>query len=153
MWHDLDVGKSAGADHWGVLGVGTGCALESWIIRWDDEAEDEEGDDVENGDTPEHLLGGLWQRLSRVIGLSSGKTNQLGTSKGESGGDEHGTPSLESVAESAPVSCNRFGWWVGGWVSWEWWLICWWGSPVGASNVSRSGMWSAIEHNIAEGKN
>lgn len=136
VWHDLNVCEGAGADHWGVLGVGSGCALEGWIIRWDDEAEDEEGDDVEDGDTPEHLLGGRWKGLSRVVGLSSGKTNQLGTSESESGGDEDGAPSFESIAESGPVTWNLWSWWIGSWVSWEWWLVGWWRSPVGASNVS-----------------
>lgn len=136
VWHDGDVGKGAGADHWGVLGVGSGCALEGWVIRWDDEAEDEEGDDVEDRDTPEHLLGGLWKRLSRVVGLSSGETYQLGTSKGESGGDEDGAPSLESVAESGPVTWNLWSWWIGSWVSWERRLVGWWRSPVSASDVS-----------------
>lgn len=138
VWHDGNVGEGAGADHWGVLGVGSGCALEGWVIRWDDEAEDEERDDVEDGNTPEDLLGGLWKGLSRVVGLSSGETNQLGTSEGESGGDEDGAPSLESVAESRPVTCDLWSWWVGGWVSWEWRSAWWWSSPVSASNVSWS---------------
>ena len=139
VWHDGDIGQAAGADHWGVLGVGSGCALEGWVIRRDDEAEDEERDDVEDGDTPENLLGGLWKGLSRVVGLSSGETNQLSTSEGESGGDEDGTPSLESVLESRPVAWSLFGWWIGIWVGREWWItriVLWWRSPVSTSNVS-----------------
>ena len=139
VWHDGDVGEGAGADHWGVLGVGSRCALEGWIVRWDDKTEDEERDDVEDGNTPEHLLGGLWKGLSRVVGLSSGETNQLSTSEGESGGDEDGTPSLKSVLESRPIACSLFGWRIGVWVGWEWWItriVLWWRSPVSASDVS-----------------
>lgn len=150
---DLDAGKTAGADHWRVLGVGSGCTLEGWIIRWDDEAEEEQGEDVEDGDTPEHLLGGFWKGLSWVIGLSSGKTNKLCTSEGKSGGDEDGAPSLESVTESRPTSWDCLGWRISSWVSGERRVVCWRISPVQPSDVSRSGMRLATDLRDWESEN
>lgn len=96
---NLDLGLLEGADEWGVFGVGAGCLGEELIIGLDDQAEDEEGDDVEEGHTPEDLLGGLGEGLARVVGLGGSKTNQLGSSEGESGSDEDGAETLEAVLE------------------------------------------------------
>jgi len=67
--------------------------------RRDDEAEEEERDHVEEGDAPEHLLGGLGDRLSWVGGFCCGKTHQLSSTEGKGGSDEHGAETLETVAE------------------------------------------------------
>ena len=96
---DFNAGQDAGAHEWRVLGVGAAGSRELFVVGGDDEAEEEEGEDVEQSDTPEDLLGGLWKRLSGVVGLGSCETNQLGTGEGEGGSDEDGAEALESVLE------------------------------------------------------
>lgn len=78
------------------------------MVRWDNESEDEQGDDVEEGNSPEDLLGGLWEGLAGVGSFSSGKTDQLSSTESERSIDEDGAESLESIAGStgvAPVLC------------------------------------------------
>ena len=82
-----------------VSGVTTGGLGEVLVVGGDDEAEEEERDHVEEGDTPEHLLGGLGDRLSWVGGFCCGETHQLSSTEGKGGSDEHGAETLEAVAE------------------------------------------------------
>lgn len=102
-WENFDTGILEGQDEWRVLGIGTGGVGKVGIIRWDNETEDSKGDNVEEGDTPEDLLGSLWNGLSWVGGLSGGKTDQLGSSEGERGGDEDGAETVETVLEGSTV--------------------------------------------------
>lgn len=96
---DLDLGLLEGADEGGVFGVGAGCLGQKWVVTLDDEAQDEEGDDVEERHTPEDLLGGLGERFARVVGLGGGKADELGSGEGEGGGHEDGAETLEAVLE------------------------------------------------------
>ncbi len=115
VWKNGDLGEGHGADHWRVLGVGAAGFLEGGVVGWNNKTEEKEGNNIEDGNTPEDLLCGLWKGLSRVVGLSSGETNQLSTSEGKCGSDEDGTPSLKAVLKSRV-----------------------WGSPVFTSNVTVS---------------
>lgn len=106
-WKSLDVGKFESQDEWRVSGIGTGSSREILLIRSDDGAENEKGDDVEEGDTPEDLLGSLGNGLSWVVRLSSGKTDKLSSSESERCGDEDGTESLKTVLECSWLSPER----------------------------------------------
>jgi len=78
-------------------------------IRWDIQADQEEIDDVEDEDTPDDLLRSSGDFLSRVDGLGSSKTRELGTHVGEGCADEDAAKALKAVKETgpwrAPVSC------------------------------------------------
>jgi hypothetical protein len=99
----LDVGEVEGQDEWRVLGVCAGSSREGLVIGWDNGTEDEEGDDVEEGDTPEDLLGSLWDGLSWVIRLGGGETDQLSSSESEGCSNEDGAETLEAVLEGSWV--------------------------------------------------
>lgn len=74
-----------------------------WVVGGNDQADHEERDDVETCDAPKHLFGGGWERLSRVSGLSSGKTDKLGTAESKGSVDKDGAESLKPVSESARI--------------------------------------------------
>lgn len=98
-----DTGLLDRDDEGGGLGVGAGRTEQELGVAGDDEADDEGSQNVEDHDTPEHLLGGLGDGLGRVGGLSSGQTAQLGTGKGKGAGDEDGAEALEG-GEGARVT-------------------------------------------------
>ncbi|CAG9989383.1 unnamed protein product [Clonostachys byssicola] len=98
---DLDASVLDGKDEGGGLGVGTAGAQQTGVVRGEDEAEDEEVDDVEQGNSEEDLLASLGDGLAGSGRLSSGETNHLSTTEGEGGNDEDGAESSEAVAESA----------------------------------------------------
>ena len=85
----------------GSLGVGAGRTEEVGVIGRKNQADHEERDDVETCDAPKHLLGGGWEGLSRVSGLSGGKTDKLGPTESESRVDKDGAKSFEAVFECA----------------------------------------------------
>lgn len=85
---NLDTGVLNGKHEWRCLGVRARGTLESGVVRTDDETNNEQVDNVEEEDSPECLLGRLRDGLPGVVGLSSGKTNELSTTKGKSGGHE-----------------------------------------------------------------
>ena len=86
-------------DEWRVASVSSGCLGEVVIVGGDDETEEEEGDNIEERDSPEDLLGGLGDGLARVGGFSCSETNKLSSTKGKGSGHEHGAESLEAVSE------------------------------------------------------
>lgn len=79
----LDAGKLERQDEWRVAGVSAGGLGEVVVVRGDDEAEEEERDHVEEGDTPEDLLGGLGDRLAWVGGFCGSETDKFSSSEGE----------------------------------------------------------------------
>jgi hypothetical protein len=97
--HDDDIGEVGEADDTGPLGdndEGRGCHIdvaavseESFIVVVDEETDEGEGQDVEEGDTPEHLLDRRGERLARVLGFGCSETDKLGTGEGEGCRDEH----------------------------------------------------------------
>lgn len=84
----------------GTLGL---TVDELGLVVRDGEADDEQGGDVDEGDTPEGVLDGRGERLAGVGRLSRGKTDELGTGKRERRSDEHAADSLEPVRERAGV--------------------------------------------------
>ena len=90
---DEDKGRGVDVDH----GVGTEQVL---IVVGDKKTDEEETEDVEEGDTPEHLLDGTGKRLEGVASLSGGKTDKLSTGEREGGSDEAGAEATETVGKS-----------------------------------------------------
>lgn len=85
-------------------GIGVGAASEETVVvRLDKETDKEKTQDVEESDTPENLTDGTGERLERVLGLSSGQTDQLSSREGEGSGDKDGAETLEAVAECTRV--------------------------------------------------
>lgn len=98
-----DEGRGGDIDHGGGRG-------EAGLGVGDQETDDGERDNVEESDTPEHLLDGSGERLPGVRSLGGGETNQLGTGERERGGDEDGGNTLEAVGEgtgSLPVGSSK----------------------------------------------
>lgn len=85
------------------LGVGTTRAQQSLVVRSDDESKNEQIDDVEEEDSPKHLLGGAGNSLPRVFGLGSSKTDKLSTTEREGSRDEDRAETVEAVSEGAGV--------------------------------------------------
>lgn len=77
----FNASKVDGQDEWGGLGVCTGGAQENIGIRRHNETQDEERNHVEEGDTPENLLGCQRNGLSWVRGFGSCKPDELGSSE------------------------------------------------------------------------
>jgi len=71
-------------------------------VRRHDQANEEEVDDVENGETPDNLLGSSWDFPQGVGRLGSGQTSKLSASVGEGGRDENRAEALETVEECLP---------------------------------------------------
>ena len=61
---------------------------QSWVGRADQEADKKETNDVEQGDSPEDLLDGTGKGLGGVLGFGGGKTDEFGSTEGESSRDE-----------------------------------------------------------------
>lgn len=97
---DLDAGVLDGKHEGRGLGVGTAGAQQAGVVRGEDEAEDEEVDDVEEGNSEEDLLASLGDGLAGVGGLGGGEANHLSTTEGEGGNNKDGAESSEAVAES-----------------------------------------------------
>lgn len=86
---NLDTSELEGADERRVSGVSTRSRGEVGVVGRNNETQEEERDDVEQGDTPEHLLRSLGDGLSRVGRFCGGETNQLGSTESKGGSDEH----------------------------------------------------------------
>lgn len=80
---------------------GAGAAEQARVVVRHEQADEEEGDNVEDGDAPEDLLDGAGQRLARVGGLGGGEADELGADKGKGRRDEHAAEALEAVAGRA----------------------------------------------------
>lgn len=86
------------------FGVGGGSAAkEARVVVRDKQANERQGDNVEEGNPPEHLLDSCWEGLARIGCLGGGKAYQLGPCKREGGGDESGTETFEAMVEGARV--------------------------------------------------
>jgi hypothetical protein len=103
-WETLDAGGLDSNDEWRVSRVGTGRIGQIWVIRWDDETEDKQRNNVEESNAPEDLLGCLGNSLARIIALCRSETNELSTSEGKGGYDENGTKALKAVLERTGIA-------------------------------------------------
>lgn len=102
-WQDLDSGKLDGNDEWGVA-TGGSLTLVQRAVGWDNKADEEQVDDVEDADTPNHLLGSFGYLLARIFSLGSGETSQFSATEGEGCSDEDGAEAVETVEETRPRS-------------------------------------------------
>lgn len=84
-------------------GVRVGLVDEAGVGVGDQKANEREGDDIEQADTPEDLFHGCWEGFSGVGRFGCSKTDEFGSSKGESGSNEDRTKSFEAVIESTGV--------------------------------------------------
>lgn len=90
-------------------GRGAGIAAsveETRVVVGDDEADHEDGQDIEEKDTPEDALDGLGDVLARVLDLTDSNTNDFGTSEGEGRLDKD-VPEGEEAAERAADTAGR----------------------------------------------
>lgn len=108
MRQNLDTGILNSHDKGRELGVGGRTLGQALIIVGQDETENQQVDNIEEEDTPEHLLGGLGNSLSGVGRLGSSKTAKLRSREGESSGREDTGKTVEAVVEGTgivPISC------------------------------------------------
>jgi len=95
---DLDTGKLNGDDERRVARGRTIAAVQL-AVRRHNQSDKEEVDDVEDEDTQGDLFRGSRDLLLGVLGLGGGQADQLGSSVGEGGGNEHSTEAMEAVEE------------------------------------------------------
>ena len=76
---------------------------ETGLSVWDEETNDGEGDDIEESDTPEHLLDGGGERFARVCSFRGSETDKFSTGEGEGSGDKNRADTLEASSEGAWV--------------------------------------------------
>jgi hypothetical protein len=74
--------------------------VEQRAVGWYDEADEEEIDNVEDANTPDDLLGGLWDFLLGICGLGRSQSSKFGSAEGKRGRDKDGTESLEAIEET-----------------------------------------------------
>ena len=84
-------------------GVGTLRTEKIWIVRANEKTDECKTKNVKEGDTPENLTNSTRKRLERVLGLSSGETDKLGTREGKGSSDEYCAETLEPVSECTGV--------------------------------------------------
>lgn len=91
-------------DEGGSTGIGVGRSVQQagFVIR-DQEADDGQGDDIEEADTPEDLFHGRGEGLAGVGSFSGSQTDQFGTGEGEGSVDEHTAETFEAIVESAGI--------------------------------------------------
>jgi hypothetical protein len=80
----------------------TGCgslALIQGTVGWDNQPNKEEVDDIENGQTPNNLLGSSWNLLSRISSLGSSESSELSASVGERRCNKNSTEAFKAVEE------------------------------------------------------
>ena len=80
---DLDTGESERQNEWGVAGLTSRCIGKGLVVGWNNQSEEEERDDVEQGDTPEDLLGSFRDGLARVVSFGGSKSNEFSSTKSE----------------------------------------------------------------------
>jgi hypothetical protein len=79
----------------------TGFIEKTFIGIRDKETNESKSDDIEEGDTPEDLLDGGRQGLTRINGLGGGKANKLSTAERCSRGDKDGAETSKTMVECA----------------------------------------------------
>ena len=99
----LDPGVGDGDDEGGGVRVGGVGADEPWVCVGHEQADEDEGDDVEEADAPEDLLDGCGQGFARVGGLGGGESDELRAGEGKGRGHEDGAEAFEAVVEGAGV--------------------------------------------------
>ena len=97
---DGDTGVSDSNDPWGL--GDTGRETEGWVVRRDNDTNDESTTQVEDDDTDEDALDGSGKVSAGVLGLGGGNGDNFSSNVGESGLGEDG----EETEESTEISRN-----------------------------------------------
>jgi hypothetical protein len=97
-----------GTDKWWGSGSSTRGKEQELLIVRQVEANEQERENVDDGDTPRGVLDCTGYHLARVGNLRRGKTDEFSTSKGTSGGDEDGADTLKAVGKHAAGSYKYF---------------------------------------------
>ena len=98
-----DIRQVENTDEWRGSGSPRGGEEQEFVIVRQVEADEQQAEDIDDGNTPEGVLDRAGHRLARVGSFRGGKTDELGAGKCESGGDEDGADALESVCKCARV--------------------------------------------------
>ena len=103
-----DIRQVENSDEWrGGGGPFRGEEQEFVIVR-QIEANEQQADDIDDGNTPEGVFDCAGHRLPRIGSLRGSKTDELSASKGKGGGHEDSANTLESVRKRAgvvPILC------------------------------------------------
>lgn len=99
VWEDADLCVADGQDEWRSGRIAS-AAEEVRIIVRHDEADHEDGEDVEEEDTPEDTLDGFGDVLAGVLDLADGDTDDLSSCEGE-GGLNKNIPEGEEAPEGS----------------------------------------------------
>merc|ERR1711939_618802 len=78
-------------------------ANEALVVVWNQEADEEQGQNVEQCNTPKDLLHSSWQGSLRSLTFRRRKTNKLSTAERKSSSDEDRTQSRKAVRKRARV--------------------------------------------------
>lgn len=99
-WKDRDRGTLDGNDPWRGSRTGVIVLLgreQVLVVEWNKHAEEESTEDIEEEDTPEDTLDGLWDVLARVLSLTGSTGDRLDTTEGEGSVDEGGEETEEAA--------------------------------------------------------
>lgn len=96
----LETGIFTHKDERRGLGIGVSALGEQGrIVSVDEEADKEEAEDIEEGNSPEYLLDSTRERPGRVVGLGSSETDEFGSGERKGSRDKNGAEALEAVLE------------------------------------------------------
>jgi hypothetical protein len=101
-WKSGDTGLSDSNDEGGSEGVSR-VELETSLVGWNENTNDEGTTEVEDQDSDVNLLDGRWEGLSGVSGLGGGDSDNLGTNVGEGGLGQDGPETEELTQRSGDL--------------------------------------------------
>ncbi len=105
----FQAGVLANKHKWRCLGIIVCSSSQQGLVAIvNEQADKEQTQNIEQGNTPKDLLDGAGQRPEGIRGLGGSKTNQLRTGKRERCRDKHRAEALEAILEGTgvvPVSC------------------------------------------------
>lgn len=67
-----DIENESEGSSCGVLTISQSC-----VVGWNTQADQEDGDDVKDNDTPKSVADGTWDSTSGVLAFTSGKANYV----------------------------------------------------------------------------
>lgn len=84
-----------------MTGSGTFAGVQITVF-WHNQPDKEKVDDVEDGDTPNNLLGSSWNFLCRIGSLGSSQSSELSSSIGERRRNKNSAKTVEAIEECFP---------------------------------------------------
>lgn len=85
-------------------------AEQAWVVVGNEERDKEQRDNVEDGNAPEHLSDGSWDRFAWIGCLGGSEADKFGTGKGKGCRDENAAESLEAIfrrTRIGPISATN----------------------------------------------